>query len=73
MNIIKYKQKVKKLEDRIYTLRLGRRILMDLLIDQENKKNKEIQKLTQEINRLNNLLRNLYSPLIDLEKILVSW
>ncbi|HHX23755.1 MAG TPA: hypothetical protein GX723_07065 [Thermoanaerobacterales bacterium] len=58
MNIIKYKQKVKKLEDRIYTLRLGRRILMDLLIDQENKKNKEIQKLTQEINRLNNLLRN---------------
>lgn len=58
MNIIKYKQKVKKLEDRIYTLRLGRSILMDLLIDQENKKNKEIQKLTQEINRLNNLLRN---------------
>lgn len=58
MNIIKYKQKIKKLEDRIDALRLGRRILMDLLIDQENKKNKEIQKLTQEINRLNNLLRN---------------
>ncbi|HHY71408.1 MAG TPA: hypothetical protein GX519_07180 [Thermoanaerobacterales bacterium] len=44
--------KVQKLENRITSLRIGRRILMDLLIEQENVKEQEIQKLTQEINRL---------------------
>jgi hypothetical protein len=50
--------KLQKLENRITSLRLGRRILMDLLIEQENAKNQEIQKLTQEIQRLNRILKN---------------
>ena len=50
--------KVQKLENKITSLRLGRRILMDLLIDQENIKNREIQILSHEIKRLNRILKN---------------
>lgn len=50
--------KLKKLENRITSLRLGRSILMDLLIEQENAKNKEIEKLNHEIKRLNLILKN---------------
>ena len=50
--------KLKKLENRITSLRLGRSILMDLLIEQENAKNKEIEKLNHEIKRLNFILKN---------------
>lgn len=50
--------KIQKLENRIISLRLGRRILMDLLIEQENAKNQEIQKLTHEIKRLKHILKN---------------
>lgn len=49
--------KLQKLEDKIISLRLGRRILMDLLIEQENAKNQEIQKLTHEIKKLKRILK----------------
>lgn len=49
--------KVEKLESKIASLCLGRRILMDLLIEQENMKNYEIQKLELEIKRLNRIIK----------------
>ena len=51
------KLRVQKLENRINSLRLGRRILMDLLIEQENTKNEEIRRLTNEIKRLKRILK----------------
>ena len=39
------KLKLQRLEYRITSLRLGRRILMDLLIEQENTKDHEIKRL----------------------------
>lgn len=51
------KLRVQKLESRINSLRLGRRILMDLLIEQENAKNEEIRRLTNEIKRLKRILK----------------
>ena len=44
--------KIQKLENRITSLRLGRRILMDLLVELERSKNLEIQRLNREIQRL---------------------
>jgi len=51
------KIKVKILEDRVNSLRLGRRILMNLLIEQEHSKNLEIKRLTNEIKRLKRILK----------------
>ncbi|NLZ54667.1 MAG: hypothetical protein GX892_16310 [Thermoanaerobacteraceae bacterium] len=56
-NIEIIKLKVKNLENRINSLRLGRRILMDLLIEQNNKKNEEIKRLTNEIKKLKRILK----------------
>lgn len=50
--------KVQTLESKITSLRLGRRILMNLLIEQENAKNQQIQILKHEIKRLNRILKN---------------
>ena len=49
--------KIQKLEQKISSLRLGRRILMDLLIEREKIKNIEIHKLKQEIKRLKRKLK----------------
>jgi len=48
---------IKKLEQKISELRLGRRILMDLLIEREQIKNNEIYKLKQEIKGLRRRLK----------------
>lgn len=51
------KLKLQRLEYRITSLRLGRRILMDLLIEQENTKDHEIRRLTNEIKRLKRIIK----------------
>jgi len=50
--------RLKKLESTIDSLRLGRRILMNLLIEQEMEKKAEIRRLTNEIKRLKRILKN---------------
>lgn len=52
-----FKIKIEKLEQKISSLRLGRQILMDLLIERERIKNNEIYRLKQEIKRLKRKLR----------------
>ena len=49
--------RLKKLESTIDSLRLGRRILMNLLIEQEMEKKAEIRRLTNEIKRLKRILK----------------
>lgn len=51
------KIRIEKLEQKISSLRLGRQILMDLLIERERIKNNEIYRLKQEIKRLKRKLR----------------
>ncbi|MFY9312438.1 MAG: hypothetical protein WAP28_11810 [Tepidanaerobacteraceae bacterium] len=51
------KLRLEKLQSRINSLRIGRRILMNLLIEQEIAKNEEIRKLTNEIKRLRRILK----------------
>lgn len=51
--------KIKKLEEQIASLRLGRRVLMNLLIELEESKNKEILSLKREIRRLRRRLKSV--------------
>ena len=51
------KLRLEKLQSRINSLRIGRRILMNLLIEQEIAKNEEIRKLTNEIKRMSRILK----------------
>jgi len=44
--------KIKNLEEQIASLRLGRRILMNLIIEMERSKNQEIASLKKEIKEL---------------------
>jgi len=56
-NIESLKLKLARLESKINSLRIGRRILMNLLIEQESIKNEEIKRLKNEIKRLKRILR----------------
>lgn len=62
--------KIQKLEARITSLRLGRRILMNLLVELENSKNLEIKKLNHEIQRLTENTKNDKNGLVYIEDYL---
>ncbi len=51
------KLRLEKLQSRINSLRIGRRILMNLLIEQQIAKNEEIRRLINEIKRLRRILK----------------
>ena len=62
--------KIQKLEARITSLRLGRRILMNLLVELENSKNLEIKKLNHKIQRLTENTNNDKNGLVYIEDYL---
>ena len=54
------KTKIKKLEEQVQSLRLGRRVLMNLIIDIEKAKNLEIALLKKEIKALKHSLKKCH-------------